>query len=803
VLFDQNAAIPNMRFCLTGRAISPTVDANSVSLFNKCRSWIRECKESHVVCSEYQKSINISKWPNRLLDLGEKGDIRLVEGKDCDGPYATLSHCWGMEQPLTTTKSSIQVRQAGITLTELPPTFQHAVAICRNLSIYYLWIDSLCIIQDDTQDWEIESGKMGSIYQNSYITIAAAGSNDSQGGCFLPRNVPKSAIIPKTFMKIGPLSASVEIPSNSGRELGDIDESPLQKRGWTFQERKLSPRIIHWDKDQIFWECQEYRKAESGMETKNTKNFGKTLQLLERGINGIYNVLYSPRSSQAQRYIQEDIRDDDNEKGKKSSMAFRSVEQNPLLDSYGGMSHPGRGLQNFLQEAMNLFGIELPIESSRFEDPDTGHEKDLSTFEVHDIIGEAADMVFMMAKESFGRKSLKHLQVCLKAMNMEETSRDMEPHLWPQSTNIEPQLHTVVDFRRSGCKGPDLSVTSTNVSKSDDEDFWTHLWYSACFTRYFFWYDLVSEYTRRRLTFGKDKLPALAGTATLVQAVTEDEYIAGHWRKELERSLFWIADVRDRVLPSRPPLQRAPSWAWSSIDGHVTWDFPDLLGNEDSAVDFEIISVNPQGAEVNGPTYHENAWLELIGESLPAKWSGGCWRIASTIDSTDKPWEFRRPKPHYRNVLKDLRILDSSETVIGSWTHDHKLNALLPASGEIEGLTETKLEQLTSWYSENTSTLISLTAAYLGKRTLEAENWKPDDKALRAVALPEELLFFRGATRMVSTDDPDDPRCYEHDILVLTPAQTTVGGFIRLGVGTIRKDYWSIVAPRREKFRIY
>ncbi|PQE28271.1 hypothetical protein CJF32_00010666 [Rutstroemia sp. NJR-2017a WRK4] len=134
------------RFCLTGRAISPTVDANSVSVFNKCRSWIRECKESHAVCSEYQKSINISKWPNRLLDLGENGDISLVEGKDCDGPYAALSHCWGMEQPLTTTKSSIQVRQAGIALTELPPTFQHAVAICRNLGIYYLWIDSLCMI---------------------------------------------------------------------------------------------------------------------------------------------------------------------------------------------------------------------------------------------------------------------------------------------------------------------------------------------------------------------------------------------------------------------------------------------------------------------------------------------------------------------------------------------------------------------------------------------------------------------------------------------------------------------------------
>ncbi|PQE28250.1 heterokaryon incompatibility protein [Rutstroemia sp. NJR-2017a WRK4] len=536
---------------------------------------------------------------------------------------------------------------------------------------------------------------MGSIYQSSYITIAAAGSNDSQGGCFLPRNVPKSAIIPETFMEIGPLSALVASPSNNGSELGDIDESPLQKRGWTFQERKLSARIIHWDTQQIFWECQEYRKAESGMETKNTKNFGNTLQLLERGVNGIYKVFYSPRLSQAQREIQEDIRDDDNEKAKKSTMAHASVEPIPQLDTHGGMRHSGRGLQSYLQQGMDMFGIELPIESSRFEDPETGHEKDFSTFELLEIMGEAADM-----------------------------------------------------------------------------------------------------YTRRRLTFGKDKLPALAGTATLVQSVTGDEYIAGHWRTELERSLVWIADARDSVLSSRPPLQRGPSWAWSSIDGHVTWDFPDLLGNEDSAVDFEIISVNPQGAEVNGPAYHENAWLELIGESLPAKWSGGCWRIASTIDPPISLGSFTPLSEH-------LRILDSSETVIGSWTHDHKLNALLPASEEIEGLTEMKLEQLTSWYSKNTSTLISLTAAYLGERTLAAENWKPDDKTLRAVALPEELLFLRGATRMVSTDGPEDPHCYEHDVLVLTPARTTFGGYIRVGVGTIRKDYWSEAASRRENVRTY
>src|SRR5438034_1924444 len=66
----------------------------------------------------------------------------------------------------------------------LPKTFQDAVLLTRALGVRYLWIDSLCIIQDDEKDWKRENPKMGEVYQYATITIAAAHARDSSEGCF-------------------------------------------------------------------------------------------------------------------------------------------------------------------------------------------------------------------------------------------------------------------------------------------------------------------------------------------------------------------------------------------------------------------------------------------------------------------------------------------------------------------------------------------------------------------------------------------------------------------------------------------
>lgn len=102
------------------------------------------------------------------------------------GRWIALSHCWGdaWNRPLQTTQANIWSHLEGIDLKRMPKTFQDAVVVAKAMGIRYLWIDSLCIVQDDLKDWKQESRVVGTIYQNATITIAATHSRNSSEGCF-------------------------------------------------------------------------------------------------------------------------------------------------------------------------------------------------------------------------------------------------------------------------------------------------------------------------------------------------------------------------------------------------------------------------------------------------------------------------------------------------------------------------------------------------------------------------------------------------------------------------------------------
>jgi len=80
--------------------------------------------------------------------------------------------------------STLSQRQASIPPSKLPKSFRDAIQITRRLGYEYIWIDSLCIIQDDPADWERESAKMAEIYENAVLTIAVSDAVDSLRGCF-------------------------------------------------------------------------------------------------------------------------------------------------------------------------------------------------------------------------------------------------------------------------------------------------------------------------------------------------------------------------------------------------------------------------------------------------------------------------------------------------------------------------------------------------------------------------------------------------------------------------------------------
>ncbi|KAK5122330.1 hypothetical protein LTR85_004241 [Meristemomyces frigidus] len=116
-----------------------------------------------------------SSRPTRLIFIdgaGEYTKLRLTEAYGSDAPYVSLSYCWGGADQFKTTRESHAQRLNGFRLEHLPKTYRDAVFICQELNIEYLWIDALCIIQDDQSDWEQEVPRMGGIYGNAYLVVA-------------------------------------------------------------------------------------------------------------------------------------------------------------------------------------------------------------------------------------------------------------------------------------------------------------------------------------------------------------------------------------------------------------------------------------------------------------------------------------------------------------------------------------------------------------------------------------------------------------------------------------------------------
>ena len=246
------------------------------------RDWISECTSKHSKCcsspsrfgsppqTETQKP-HLGGVPRRLIDVGKpdgSSTPRLVISNDLPTAsicYATLSHCWGStKMPLRTTKDNLETHLQGFDELLLPKTFRDAITISRKLGIQFLWIDSLCIIQDDPADWQQEAAQMASIYQNAHLTLAAASARNSHEGCRLEPLEPTFPVI-FTSSPGTPKKAFIRYPYPRPSFATDrIEEFPLSGRGWILQEMILSRRIVYFAEDQMYWQCNTLCASEDG-----------------------------------------------------------------------------------------------------------------------------------------------------------------------------------------------------------------------------------------------------------------------------------------------------------------------------------------------------------------------------------------------------------------------------------------------------------------------------------------------------------------------------------------------------------
>jgi hypothetical protein len=181
--------------------------------------------------------------------------------------YAALSYCWGSAVPFTTTTATLAQRKERILFASLPVVFQEAILVVRTLGIRYLWIDALCIIQDDAGDWERESAHMSYVFAYAFVTIGAAASTACDQS-FLHRS-PKPALnIPFQSTLDSRIKGRYMVSTEPklGDELGSsFAKSPWNNRAWVYQEISLSARLLVFAPTMLHMQCREVCQQEDGL----------------------------------------------------------------------------------------------------------------------------------------------------------------------------------------------------------------------------------------------------------------------------------------------------------------------------------------------------------------------------------------------------------------------------------------------------------------------------------------------------------------------------------------------------------
>ena len=228
--------------------------------FKLAKGWMETCLNSHEGCEKpsrrFRSGLRSEFRPTRLVEIINDGTIQLHTTKLGESvKWATLSYCWGGPQPVQTTKDTLEQLSLSFPISDLPKTLQDALTTTHRIGLRFLWVDCLCIIQDDPEDMTREITQMPQIYKSAEVTISAARSKGSREGFLHDIQIPSpqdDAFQLRFCCPDGRLGSIMIY----GQDNIEHRHDPIEDRAWTLQEHLLSPRLLIFGSRQIWWTCR-------------------------------------------------------------------------------------------------------------------------------------------------------------------------------------------------------------------------------------------------------------------------------------------------------------------------------------------------------------------------------------------------------------------------------------------------------------------------------------------------------------------------------------------------------------------
>lgn len=250
-------------------------------------SWLETCLQGHSDYNYFKASQSNAPWSytaRRLIEVSST-TVRVVDGNSVKEPFATLSYCWGPGDhwpwgPKLIAKTCLDSElKIGLSREDLPKTIRDAVLVAERLKLRYLWIDAMCIQQNNVEDWLHESKNMASIYAEAQLNIAASGSPTKEAGLFNKYSESQHYLY-NDCVQIDSIvqdkSSTLYFwhPAPDDKDKGpdafrdQIDRGRLADRAWVCQERIASPRTLHFGETQLFWQCNHSLETEDNLGTR-------------------------------------------------------------------------------------------------------------------------------------------------------------------------------------------------------------------------------------------------------------------------------------------------------------------------------------------------------------------------------------------------------------------------------------------------------------------------------------------------------------------------------------------------------